>query len=160
MKDLILTRDIDAPSELVFEVWADPKHLARWWGPEGFSNPRCEVDFRPGGAIRIDMLSPDGTLYPVGGFFQEIVVPEKLVFSASALDGLGHPLLDVLNTITFSDRGGTTRLIVEAHILKTTDDSSPYLQGMETGWKQTLDRLQRYIAKLCNEALLDTDLSA
>jgi uncharacterized protein YndB with AHSA1/START domain len=56
------------------------------------------------------MLSPDGTLFPIGGFFHEIVVPEKLVFNTTALDGEGQPLLDVLNTVSFVERDSGTRL--------------------------------------------------
>ena len=143
--DLVISRDIDAPRNLVFEAWINPKHLAKWWGPEGFSNPRCELDVRPGGAIRIDMRGPDGTIYFIGGFYQEIVELEKLVFSSSPLDGLEHPLLDVLHTITFVDRGPKTRLTVQTQVLRSTDESIPYLEGMEEGWKQSLERLNAYV---------------
>jgi len=146
--DVILTRDIDAPRSIVFEAWINPRHVAKWWGPEGFSNPRCEIDLRPGGAIRIDMLSPDGTLYPMGGFFQEIIEPEKLVFSCSALDSLGHSLLDVLNTVTFAERGGRTRVTNEVHVLRAIEESAPYLSGMETGWMQSLERLNAYVTRI------------
>jgi uncharacterized protein YndB with AHSA1/START domain len=57
-QELILTRILGAPRSLVFRAWTDPKHLARWWGPRGFSNPVCELDVRPGGLIRIDMRGP------------------------------------------------------------------------------------------------------
>jgi uncharacterized protein YndB with AHSA1/START domain len=66
-QELVLTRVFDAPRELVFKVWTDPKHLARWWGPRGFTNPVCELDLRPGGAILIHMRGPDGTVYPMTG---------------------------------------------------------------------------------------------
>src|SRR5262245_31722991 len=99
--DLVITADVNATRPVVFEAWTNPRHIAKWWGPLGFSNVRCEIDLRPGGAIRIDLRSPDGTLYPMSGFFQEIIAPEKLIFSMSPVDGLGHSLLDVLNTVTF-----------------------------------------------------------
>jgi len=147
-RDLTILREIDAPRELVFESWVNSRHLAKWWGPEGFSNPGCELDVRPGGAIRIDMQSPDGTVYPMGGFYEEIKKPERLVFSSSALDGLGHPLFDVLNTVSFENRGDKTGLTVQAQVLRTTEEGSPYLDGMETGWKQSLDRLNGYVRTL------------
>jgi uncharacterized protein YndB with AHSA1/START domain len=62
-QELIITRVFDAPRKLVFKAWTDPKHVAQWWGPNGFTNPVCELDVRPGGAIRIDMHGPDGTIY-------------------------------------------------------------------------------------------------
>src|SRR5436190_8252782 len=65
-RELVLTRVFDAPREVVFRAWTDPERLAQWWGPRGFTNPRCEWDARPGGAIRVDMKGPDGTVYPMG----------------------------------------------------------------------------------------------
>jgi uncharacterized protein YndB with AHSA1/START domain len=56
--ELVLTRLFDAPRELVWKVWTDPKHVARWWRPHGFTNPVCELDVRPGGALRIHMRRP------------------------------------------------------------------------------------------------------
>jgi len=66
-QQLVLTRVFDAPRELVFKVWTDPKHVARWWGPHRFTNPVCELDLRPGGAILIHMRGPDGVVYPMTG---------------------------------------------------------------------------------------------
>src|SRR6266576_3421118 len=70
--NLVLTRVFDAPRELVFKAWTDTKHMAQWWGPNGFTNPVCELDARAGGAIRIDMRAPDGAVYPMKGVFEEI----------------------------------------------------------------------------------------
>src|SRR5512133_1069200 len=63
-KGVTLTRTFDAPREVVWRAWTDPKLLAKWWGPRMFTTPRCEVDVRPGGAILIDMRGPDGVIYP------------------------------------------------------------------------------------------------
>ena len=57
-KELVLTRVFDAPRELVFKVWTDPKHMAQWWRAHGFTSPVWELDVRPGGAIRIHMRGP------------------------------------------------------------------------------------------------------
>ena len=74
-RELLFTRVLDAPCALAFEAWSKAEHLARWWGPRGFTNPRCEIDVRPGGAIAIDMRGPDGSVYPMRGLFREIVPP-------------------------------------------------------------------------------------
>ncbi len=58
-REIIITRMFDAPRALVFKAWTDPRHVARWWGPKGVTNPVCELDVRPGGAIRIDMRGAD-----------------------------------------------------------------------------------------------------
>jgi uncharacterized protein YndB with AHSA1/START domain len=147
------TRVFDAPRELVFEVWTDPKHLALWWGPDGYTNPLCELDVRPGGAIRIDMRAPDGIVYPMTGVYQEVVRPERLSFllkvaiQSSALDKEGQPLFELLTIATFAEHGGKTTLTLRAHVLKSTPAAASYLAGMEEGWKQMLDRLGDSVAK-------------
>jgi uncharacterized protein YndB with AHSA1/START domain len=146
MQTMITTRIFDAPREVVFQAWTDPKQLQRWWGPKGFTNPVCEVDARPGGAIRIHMRAPDGTVYPMTGVFHEVVVPERLVFTSSALDANGNPLFEVLNTVTFAEEGGKTKLTVHASVSKVIGDAAPHLAGMEQGWSMTLDRLAEELA--------------
>src|ERR1700722_7233031 len=79
---VILTRLFDAPRDLVFKAWTDPKHLAQWFGPHGFTNPVCEVDLRPGGIWRHVMRGPDGNDYPMISIFQEVLPPERLVFTS------------------------------------------------------------------------------
>ena len=90
-RKLTLTRTLNAPRSLVFKAWTDPKQLAQWWGPKGFTNPVCELDLRVNGEIRIDMRAPDGKVYPMAGAYREIVEPERLVFTAAALDATGKP---------------------------------------------------------------------
>ena len=107
---LVLTRVFDAPRALVFKAWTDPRHVARWWGPKGFTNPVCELDARPGGAIKILMRGPDGSEYPMTGQFRDVVPPERLVFVSQAIeDETGIPRLQVETTVTFAERGGKTR---------------------------------------------------
>src|SRR5580692_1027121 len=79
-KDLVITRIFDAPREVVFKARIDPKQVAQWFGPRGFTNPVCEIDPRPGGTILIHMRSPDGTTHPMTGVYQEVVPPERLVY--------------------------------------------------------------------------------
>jgi uncharacterized protein YndB with AHSA1/START domain len=146
---LTITRILDAPRERVFKVWTDPRHLAQWWGPKGFTNPLCQMDVRPGGAIRIDMRGPDGVVYPMGGVFHEIVKPERLVFISSAFeDEEGHPQLEVLNTVTFIELGGKTKLTLHAVVVKSAPAAAAGLAGMEEGWTQSLDKLAQYLAKV------------
>ncbi|HYT14944.1 MAG TPA: SRPBCC domain-containing protein, partial [Burkholderiales bacterium] len=57
-RTVVITRVFDAPRELVWRAWTDPRHMAQWWGPQGFTNPVCEMDVRPGGALRIVMRAP------------------------------------------------------------------------------------------------------
>ena len=146
-RELVLTRTFNAPRALVFAAWTDPTRVAQWWGPHGFTTPVCEVDARPGGAIRIHMRGPDGTVYPMTGVYQEVVAPERLVFTSAALDKTGKPLFEVLTTVTFAEQGGKTTLTLRARVIKSTAEAAPYLQGMEAGWTQTLERLETHLAK-------------
>jgi len=125
----------------VFRAWTDPKTLAVWWGPKGFSNPVCEVDAREGGEIRIHMRAPDGVVYPMKGVFEEVDEPERLIFISTALDEKGNSMFDVLNTVTLAEVGGKTSLTLRARVIKATAVAPQYLKGMEAGWSQSLDRL-------------------
>ena len=81
--ELLIKRTFDAPRKLVFKVWTDPKHLAQWWGPRGFTTEVHEMDVGPGGVWRYSMHGPDGSDYPFDGVYVEVVEPEWLVFDGS-----------------------------------------------------------------------------
>jgi uncharacterized protein YndB with AHSA1/START domain len=145
--ELLTSRVFDAPRELVFRAWTDPVRLKRWWGPKRFTNPVCDVDVRPGGAMRIDMRGPDGKVYPMTGTYLEIVEPERLVFLSSALDANGQALFEILNVVTFAEEpGGKTKLTVHAKVSKSRPEAAPHLAGMEMGWNMSLDRLAAEVA--------------
>ncbi len=147
-RELTITRLFDAPRELVFKAWTDPKHLAQWWGPKGFSNPVCEVDARPGGTFYVQMTDPDGVAHPTKGVFREAVSPERLVFTTSAFeDAAGNPQLEGLNTVTFEDDHGRTKLTLHIRILKAAPEVAWALAGMNDGWNQSLDKLTDSLAK-------------
>lgn len=146
-REVTLTRILDAPREFVFKVWTDPRHLTRWWGPHGFSNPVCEVDVRPGGKILIHMRAPDGVVYPMTGTFHEIVPSERLVFLSTALDQDGTPVLESLTTVTFVEHGSKqTKLTVHARARGLKPIAAQYLEGMQAGWTQSLERLETHLA--------------
>jgi uncharacterized protein YndB with AHSA1/START domain len=140
-RELTITRIFDAPREVVFKAWTKVERLKRWWGPKNFTNPVCEIDVRQGGAMRIHMRGPDGTVYPMTGVFHEIAEPERLVFTASALDAKGTPLFEQLTTVTFEDHDGKTKLTVHASFSKIRPEAAPHLAGAEMGWNMSLDRL-------------------
>lgn len=152
-KELDLVRVFDAPRELVWKAWTEPKHLAQWWGPHGFSNPVCEVDLRPGGAYRIDMKGPDGTIYPSNGVIREVVPPSRLAFTS----GL-EPLFEVLTTVTLSEQHGKTTVKLNARVLRATEEAAPYLAGMEAGWSQSLERLGEIATPTADREIFATRL--
>jgi uncharacterized protein YndB with AHSA1/START domain len=147
-RELHITRIFDAPRDLMFKVWTDPKHVAQWWGPKYFTNPVCEMDVRPGGALLIHMQGPDGVIYPMKGVFNEVVVPERLVFTAEALAGeAGEPMLEDVTTVTFEEVDGKTLLTVHAIVTKSTPEAEGALDGMEQGWNEQLDKLAEHLAR-------------
>jgi uncharacterized protein YndB with AHSA1/START domain len=146
-RELVITRLIDAPRALVFLAWTDPKHLAQWWGPKGFTNPVCELDLRLGGALRIVMRAPDGTDYPMTGVFREIAPPERLAFAFNAIDAQGKTLLEGLTTVTFAEQDGKTKLTLQTRAVAVVSYAAAYLEGMEPGWTQSLERLEAQVAR-------------
>ena len=146
-REVVITRIFDAPRGLVFKAWTDPEHMARWWGPRGFTNPICELDARVGGAWRIVMRSPAGIEYPCGGVYREIVEPERLVFTNIATDNEGNPVLDGLTTVIFAEHGGKTKLTLQTRAVAVVAHAAAYLAGMEAGWTQSLERLAEELAR-------------
>lgn len=146
--ELFLTRTFDASPDVVFKAWTDPAVLRQWWGPKGYTNPVLEVDPQPGGAIRIHMRAPDGTVYPMTGVFESIVEPTQIVFTIAVPDQEGNFLFATRNTISLAPTdNGKTLLTVQVSVFKSTPQAAPYLAGMEMGWAQMLDRLAGILAK-------------
>jgi len=147
-RDFVLTREFAAPRALVFQAWIDPKHLAVWWGPRGFTNPVCEWDARPGGKIYDVMRAPNGADFPMGGEFREIVAPERLVFACGALDEKGKLLFEFLHTAIFTEKKGKTLLTLTSRVTMTTAGANKYIGGFEMGISLSLDRLAELLRKL------------
>jgi uncharacterized protein YndB with AHSA1/START domain len=146
-REFVITREFDAPRELVFKAWTDPKQLAQWWGPKGFTNPVCEWDARPGGKIYDVMRAPNGAEHPMGGEFREIVAPERLVFACGALDEKGKLLFEFLHDITFVERSGKTKLTLRSRVTMTTVRANKYIGGFETGMTLSLERLAELVTQ-------------
>jgi len=134
-----LQRELDAPRAMVYRAWTDPQQLAQWWGPSGFTTPLCEMDVRPGGAIRVDMRGPDGATYRNQGAFHEVVENERLVYNIETFDEQGNSAADAVITVTFAEHDGRTRVTVNARVVSLTVPG--FADGMEEGWSQSLDRL-------------------
>lgn len=144
--ELTLKRTFDAPRELVFKAWTDPKLLMQWWGPSYFTTPTAEVEARKGGKLYIVMHGPKGTEFdidmPVWGTFQEFDPPRRLVFTNQAIpDEKGVRQLDTLCTVTFTEKGGKTEMTLHIVLVKATPAVAANWAGAEMGWSQSLDKL-------------------
>ena len=144
-RSIVTSRIIDAPRELVFEAWTDPKHLAQWWGPTGFSTTTHSFDMRPGGVWRFVMHGPDGRDYQNRITFDEIVRPERIAYRH------GDDVEAVLfrTTVTFEDLGGKTRLTMSG-VFPSAEERERVAReyGAVEGAQQTIGRLADYVARL------------
>ncbi len=142
VREISITRIFAAPRDLVWRAWTEAEQLAQWFMPHGFTVPACHMDLRPGGKFTMTVRGPDGTESPTGGEFKEIDPPQRLVFTTTAFDGPdGVPMLEVLNTVTFADRGEKTELTLHAVVTKATLEMAAPLAGMEEGWLQSFEKL-------------------
>jgi uncharacterized protein YndB with AHSA1/START domain len=142
---LVLTRLLDAPRHLVFQVWTQPQHLTRWWGPNDFTLPHCEVDFSEGGKYKFCMHAPDGSDHWVWGVYEEIVAPERLVFSwhRTQIPVEIDPWAVTRVTVTFAEQNGKTLLTLHQAVFPKAEECSDH----HGGWTQCLDRLVEYVAR-------------
>lgn len=144
-RELILTRVFEAPRELVFQMWTDPHHVAHWWGPRGFTNTIHEMTVRPGGIWRFTMHGPDGTDYPNQIIFDEVVRPERLVYThGSGEPGDPHQFQV---TVTFAEQGNKTHLTMRMLFATPAAREQVVAAGAIEGGNQTMDRLADYLAK-------------
>lgn len=151
-RELTLTRTYDAPRDLVFKAWTDPKLVQQWWGPRGVTNPTCVWEARPGGTIHVVMLAGDelgsmaGQEWPMKGEFNEVEEPKKLVFTSGAIVD-DKEVLRTLTTVTFEEEDGKTNMKVHIVVTHATPEAAGPLSGMEMGWNQQLDKLSEFLSK-------------
>jgi uncharacterized protein YndB with AHSA1/START domain len=154
--EFVITRVFDAPRELVYRMWVEPEHLARWWGPRMMKTPVCQIDVRPGGAYRIVMRTPDATDYPITGKFVEVSAPHRLVLTMDCTEhpaawhdmvkpdrkkGEDNPAGIMHTTVTFEESGGKTTMTVRTKFASRPIAESMKKMGMREGWSESLDRL-------------------
>ena len=150
-RSIVGTREFDARRELVFSVWTDPKHLAQWWGPNGFTTTAYSFDFRPGGVWNFVMHGPDGRDYQNRITFEEIVRPERIVYRHGG-GGDVEPV-QFRQTVIFEDLGGhssgRTRITWRGDFPSAAErDRVIKDYGADKGLIQTLARLGDYVAAM------------
>jgi uncharacterized protein YndB with AHSA1/START domain len=154
---MVITRIFEAPRELVWKAWTDPKYVMQWWGPKGFTAPVCKIDFRVGGKYLCCMRSPDGQEFWNAGEYYEIVPHEKIVSSMYFSDsqgnkvdaaeyGIEHEAIeDAYDVILFEDLGnGKTKLTFIGNEPMESAKNSGQLEG----WNQILDKIAAVVAGL------------
>ncbi len=145
-RSIIGTRVFAAPRDRVFSAWTDPKHLAQWWGPNGFTTTTYSFEFRPGGVWRFVMHGPDGHDYQNRITFDEIVAPERIVYRHGGGDDV-EPV-QFIQTVIFEDLGnGQTRMTWRGKFPSAEDRARVIREyGADKGLVQTMARLADYAA--------------
>ncbi len=146
-RELVITRLVNAPRELVWDAWTQPEQVRHWWGPDGFTQSIHEMEVKPGGVWRFMMHGPDGTDFPNKIVFREVVKPERLSYDHSSDDA--NDLSSFSTVVIFEDRGDKTFIKMTSTFTKKEDrDRVVKEYGALEGGKQHLRRLDEYTAAL------------
>src|SRR5882672_1404439 len=134
-----ISRLLDAPIALVWEVWTDPDHIKNWWGPDGFTNTIQSMDIKAGGEFNLVMHGPDGTDYKNKSVYKEIIPFKKIVY-----EHITGPRF--LATVEFEKQGEQT--LIRWHMLFETAEQ--FIQVVKTfkadeGLKQNIEKLNVYL---------------
>src|SRR3954449_7303865 len=145
-REIVISRVIRAPREVVFEVFTEVRHLSRWWGPEGFSTTTRSFEFRVGGVWDFVMHGPDGTDYSEWITWTEIVVPERIVLRHGESRDDPDTFASVL---TFAPDGAATRIVMRTVFptRELRDEAVEKYHAIEGG-EQTLSNLAAYVAEI------------
>ena len=145
-REIVGSRIMDAPPELVFKAYTDPDLIPRWWGPRRYATTVDKMDVRPGGVWRFVHRAADGGEYAFNGVYREIVPPKRLVYTFNYEGAPGH---EAVETVTFEEaEGGKTRM-TDHLLFETREERDGMLNsGMEEGAAETIDRLAELLKEL------------
>ena len=154
-RDLVVTRTFNAPLELVWQAWTEPEHVMRWWGPNYFTSPTCEMDFREGGTSLVCMRSPEGQDFYNTWTYRKIVPMQQIEFIQNLADKDGQRVdpvkmglradfpQDVRTVVTFKAVGDKTEMTITEYGLPDTQ----MFELAELGLHQTLDKMAASFAR-------------
>jgi uncharacterized protein YndB with AHSA1/START domain len=143
-REIVMTRILDAPRDLVFEAHSSCEHLSHWWGPRRYEIASCEMDFRPGGAWRI-VHRGEGQEFGFRGEFREIRRPEVITWTFEFEGMPGHVSVQ---TLAFEEHDGKTTLTSTLLFDSIEDRDGMINSGMESGAAESMDRLEEYLLEL------------
>ena len=150
LRNLEITRVYDAPRQLVWKAWTEPRFVMQWWGLKGFTSPSCKIDLRLGGQYLFCMRAPDGQEFWSGGEYTEIIAPEKIVSVLFYADKNGKVELadsadvEVRDVVTFEKIGSDKT--------KLTFKRSHWDEGEDGGMAEMFDKLAMLTAELVKAA--------
>jgi uncharacterized protein YndB with AHSA1/START domain len=147
-RQILITREFDAPKHLVYRAWTEPELVRRWWTANRGEMTTCDIDLRVGGAWRYVLVTPDGTEVGFHGEYREIVPDERLV-TTEVYEGIPdaetHAALD---TVTLSESDGRTTLTILVEHPTQEGRDAHINSGMEDGLQDALDLVEQLVASL------------
>lgn len=147
--EIRIVRVYDAPVQAVWDAWTDPKQVAQWWGPRGFSLTTHSKDLRPGGIWHYTMHGPDGVDYPNKTLYLEVEPGRRLVYDHGGNDERA-PMFRV--TVVFSEVGGKTKM--DMTMTLPTPEAAEQARAFvkKAGGNATWDRLAEHLAEAAGES--------
>ncbi|MGB8344568.1 MAG: SRPBCC family protein [Ktedonobacteraceae bacterium] len=147
-QELVITREFDAPRELVFKTFTDPQLIPQWWGPRYLSTEVDRMDVRPGGQWRFINRDTEGNAYAFHGVYHEVLAPERIIdtFEFEGLPETGHVTLETMKLEELP--GGRTRLTTQSVFQSVADRDGTLQSGMEAGVNDTYDRLSELLKQM------------
>ena len=143
--DMVMTHTFDAPRELVFKAYTDPKLFALWWGPREYTNRMDKFEARRGGEWRIVQSDGSGHEFAFRGVHHDVVAPERIVETFEFEGVPGHV---VMQTATFEPLGDKTRVVQQAVFQSVADRDGMIASGMKRGSDDSMDRLAELLEKM------------
>jgi len=160
-EEFSITREFNAPQDLVYKAWTEPSRLLSWFGPVGTKLSIKKADMQPGGEMVYGMKAPDGSMMWGRWTFRDLTPPERIVLVLSFVDekenAIPHPFapdlpVNLLSTISFEEKGGKTLMTLRSQGMHATDKGRiafhNLFASMEKGWGGTLDQLGAYLASV------------
>ena len=144
-QEFTVSRIIDAPRDRVFKAHIDPQLIPKWWGPSRYETIVDNMEPRSGGSWRYLNRAGDGTEFGFHGVFHEIVPPERITWTFEFEGMPGHVSLE---TVTFEDLGGRTRITAHSIYQSAQDRDAAVGSGMTEGIAETWDRLEALAREL------------
>jgi uncharacterized protein YndB with AHSA1/START domain len=144
-REIVMERVFDAPRELVFKAYTDPNLIPKWWGPRRYTTTVDKMDVKVGGAWRFLQRDAAGHEYAFNGEYREIAPPERLSYT---FEFEGMPGQVLLETVTFEERDGQTKVTVTSLFQSAEDRDGMLHSGMEQGANESQDRLAELLEAL------------
>ena len=148
---MTLDAEFDASPERVWQLWADPRQLERWWGPPTYPATFTHHDLSAGGRVEYHMTGPDGD--QPAGYWEvvEVEPPHRLVFRDGFADDEGAPndaMPTTSATVSIADLGnGRTRMSIESHFTDLSSMEQLVAMGMEEGLTQAVGQIDALLAE-------------